>query len=67
MLKIRNSKPEIRNKSEFSNDQNSKPFCTFGFMILNFFRISCFDIRIYFLIRSMELFLGRNADDMIIT
>jgi pyruvate dehydrogenase complex dehydrogenase (E1) component len=46
---FRNSKHEIRNSKQIliSNDQNSKPFKTFGFKILDLFRISIFGFRIY--------------------
>jgi|GEM_PF-3495811 len=44
--KHKNSKFEYRNKYEFSNVQNSKPFGTFEFIILNLFRISDLVLRI---------------------
>jgi hypothetical protein len=45
-FKIRNPNIEIRNKYEFSNVKNSKPFGTFEFIILNLFRISDLVLRI---------------------
>jgi hypothetical protein len=45
-IKIRNPNIEIRNKYEFSNDQNSKPSRTFEFRISNLFRISDLVLRI---------------------
>jgi len=45
-IKIRNPNIEFRNKYEFSNNQNSKPFRTFEFIILKLFRISDLVLRI---------------------
>lgn len=44
--KNRSTNIEIRKKYKFSNDQNSKLFSAFEFIILNLFRISGFEFRI---------------------